>query len=81
VSLAKQILVCSHDGNGHAVVDAEVNWALCLLGIAIICGFTLNQGTPTVNTVLLSNAYGVAVLAVMARCLLIVYVFAEDLGH
>ena len=54
------------------VTVPEVNWALCLLGIAIIAGFTLNQGTPTVNTVLLSNAYGVAVLAVMVRCLLIV---------
>ncbi len=60
-----------------AMADAEVNWALCLLGIAIICGFTLNQGTPTVNTVLLSNAYGVAVLAVMVRCLVMALSFQE----
>ena len=43
----------------------EVNWTLCALGVAIICGFTLNQATPTVNTTSLSNAYGVAVLSVM----------------
>ncbi len=45
----------------------EINWALCALGVAIICGFSLNQATPTVNTTLLSNAYGVAVLSVMVR--------------
>ena len=61
---------CDDDPNVNSdpLVGAEVNWALCILGIAIISGFTLNQGTTTVNTVLLSNAYGVAVLAVMVRC-------------
>ena len=35
-----------------------MNWALCALGITIICAFTLTQNGTTVNTVSLSNAYG-----------------------
>jgi KUP system potassium uptake protein len=50
---------------GGQIYIEEINWALCALGVAIICGFSLNQATPTVNTTLLSNAYGVAVLSVM----------------